>query len=168
MIAAYCLGDSLTKQYLEENPHVKAAQTADDLGVVVSWNTEGPANKGHSSLVVAPGAISINPLNWRTDDTPASADLNLGSFKPRLLRSGMSKLPVNADATIDLERGTVVVTEPKLEKCAITKMMKMKSLEKVFGPASYHGCDYSFFYLNIRENALRRYEAWFAREAAAR
>ena len=168
MIAAYCLGDSLTKQYLEENPHVKAAQTADDLGVVVSWNTEGPANKGHSSLVVAPGAISINPLNWRTDDTPASADLNLGSFKPRLLRSGMSKLPVNADATIDLERGTVVVTEPKLEKCAITKTTGMKSLESVFGPASYHGCDYSFFYLNIRENALRRYEVWFAREAAAR
>ena len=47
MICAYCLGDSLTKRYLEENPHVRAAQAADDLGVVVSWNTEGPANKGH-------------------------------------------------------------------------------------------------------------------------
>ena len=73
MIAAYCLGDSLTKTYLEENPHVKPAQGAEDVGVVVSWNTEGPANKGHASLVVSPGAISINPLNWRTDDVPASA-----------------------------------------------------------------------------------------------
>ena len=33
MIAAYCIGDSLTGEYLEKNPHVKAAQTADDLGV---------------------------------------------------------------------------------------------------------------------------------------
>ena len=162
MIAAYCLGDSLTKRYLEENPHVRAAQRADDLGVVVSWNTEGPANKGHESLVVAPGAISINPINWRTDDTPATAAQNLGSFMPRLLFPGLRKLPVNANATIDLERGTVIVTEPRLENCAITALPGMKGLEPVFGPASYHGCDYSFFYLNIRQNARVRAEAWFA------
>ena len=160
MICAYCLGDSLTKQYLEENPHVRAAQAADDLGVVVSWNTEGPANKGHDSLVVAPGAVAINPLNWRCDDTPASAAFNLGSYMPSLLRSKLKKLPVNADATIDLERGTVVVSNPKLEQCAITAIPGMKGLESVFGPASYHGCDYSFFFLNIRENARVRAEAW--------
>ena len=163
MIAAYCLGDSLTKQYLEENPHVKAAQAADDVGVVVSWNTEGPANKGHSSLVVAPGAIAINPLNWHTDDAPAPAELNLGSFRPRLLFPGLHKLSVKADATIDLERGTVVVTEPKLARYAITAIPGFKKLEPVFGPASYHGCDYSFFFLNIRENARTRVEAWFAK-----
>ena len=78
MICAYCLGDSLTESYLEANPHVRAATCADDTGVVVSWNTEGPDNIGHDSLVVSPGAISINPLNWRRDETPASADLNLG------------------------------------------------------------------------------------------
>ncbi len=160
MIAAYCLGDSLTKQYLEENPHVKAAQAADDLGVVVSWNTEGPTNKGRDSLVVAPGAVAINPLNWRTDGTHAPAELNLGSYMPRLLLPGLRELPVKADATLDLERGTVVVEEPRLAKCAITAIPGMKKLEPVFGPASYHGCDYSFFFLNIRENARVRAEAW--------
>ena len=164
MIAAYCLGDSLTKRYLEENPHVKAAQSSDDLGVVVSWNTEGPANRGHSSLVVAPGAIAINPLNWRTDDTPAPAELNLGSFRPHLLFSGLRKLSVKADAVLDLERGSIMVTEPKLAKYAITAIPGFKRFEPVFGPASYHGCDYSFFYLNIRENARVRSEAWFARQ----
>jgi hypothetical protein len=161
MIAAYCIGDSLTKQYLQDNPHVKAAQGADDLGVVVSWNTEGAANKGHSSLVVAPGAISINPLNWRTDETPAPAEQNLGSYMPHLLISGLRKLPVNADAVIDLERGTVIVKEPRLSKCAITAIPGLKKMEPVFGPASYHGCDYSFFFLNIRENAKARAKAWF-------
>lgn len=165
MIAAYCLGDSLTKQYLEENPHVHAAQSANDVGVVVSWNTEGPANKGHDSLVVAPGAISINPLSWRTDDTPASAALNLGSFMPHLLLPGLRKLRTRADATVDLERGTVVVSEPKLERYAITAIPGMKDLESVFGPASYHGCDYSFFFLNIRENVRMRAQAWFSRLA---
>ena len=162
MIAAYNLGDSLTKPFLEENPHIKAARTADDLGVVISWNTEGPANKGHASLVVAPGAVAINPLNWRTDDTPASADMNLGSYVPKLLTAGMIRLPVNADAVIDPERGTVIVTAPEFEKFAVTAMPGFKSFENVFGPASYHLCDYSFFFLNLRENARVRAEA-FAR-----
>ena len=164
MIAAYCLGDSLTKQYLADNPHVKAAKAADDLGVVVSWNTEGPANKGHNTLVVSPGAVAINPLNWRTDDVPASADENLGSFFPRLLLPGQRRLRVKADAVLDTERGTVVVTEPRLAKYAVTAIPGFKKQEPVFGPASYHLFDYSFFYLNIRENARVRMNAWFASE----
>ena len=160
MIAAYCIGDSLTKQYLAKNPHVKAAQAADDLGVIVSWNTEGPANKGRDSLVIAPGAISINPLNWRTDDTPASAELNLGSFLPHLTDGGMDLLPERADATLDLERGSVMVTNPAFEKYVITAVLGQKELDLVFGPASYHACDYSFFYLNIQENARLRAQRW--------
>ena len=164
MIAAYCLGDSLTKQYLEENPHVKAAQKADDLGVVVSWNAEGPENKGKASLVAAPGAVAINPLNWRTDSTHAPAEENLGSFIPHLLQPGLRRLRVKADAAIDPERGTVIVTEPGLAKYAITAIPGFRVFEPVFGPASYHLCDYSFFYLNIRENARVRAEAWSAKD----
>ncbi len=164
MIAAYCIGDSLTKQYLEENPHVKAAKAADDLGVVVSWNTEGLANIGRDSLVVSPGAVAINPLNWRTDDTPAPAELNLGTFRPRLLPRGLKKLRVKADAVLYPKRGTVMVTEPGLKRYVITAIPGMKKLESVFGPASYHGCDYSFYYLNIRENARVRAEAWFEKK----
>ena len=164
MTAAYCLGDSLTQKYLEDNPHMKAAKGADDTGVVVSWNTEGPANKGHDSLVVAPGAIAINPLNWKTDDTPATAEQNLGSFVPHLLISGLKKISVKADAVLDLERGTVIVTEPRLSKYVITAIPGFKQFESVFGPASYHGCDYSFFFLNIRENARLRSETWLNKD----
>ena len=160
MIAAYCIGDSLTKPYLEENPHVKAAQAADDLGVVVSWNTEGPGNKGKSSLVVSPGAISINPLNWQTDETPAPADMNLGSYFPHLLFPGLFRLNAKADAVLDTERGTVIVKEPRLKRFAITALPGCAHLEPVFGPASYHGCDYSFFFLNIRKNARLRAKTW--------
>ena len=163
MIAAYAIGDSLTKQYLEANPHVRAARAADDLGVVVSWNTEGPANRGRRSLVVAPGAVGINPLNWRTDDTPAGAELNLGSFMPHMLDAGMDELPIRADAVLDLERGSVMVTNPAFAKYTLTALPGFEVFETVFGPASYHGSDYSFFYLNIRENARQRAKAWFDR-----
>ncbi len=160
MIAAYCIGDSLTKEYLKENPHIKAAQSADDLGVVVSWNTEGPANKGKNSLVIAPGAVAINPLNWCVDETPADAELNLGTFVPHLEDCGMDELPIKADAMIDLERGSVMVMNPAFAQCSITALPGFEVFEPVFGPASYHGCDYSFFYMNIRENANARLKSW--------
>ena len=105
--------------------------------------------------------FSINPLNWRTDETPAGPELNLGCFVPHLLTPGMDEVSVKADAVIDLERGTVMVMDPELEKYTITALTGMNDLEKVFGPASYHGCDYTFFYLNIRENDRQRAAAWF-------
>ncbi|MER2151239.1 MAG: hypothetical protein ABS900_06470, partial [Candidatus Limivicinus sp.] len=86
--------------------------------------------------------------------------LNLGSFVPHILDSGMDELPIRADAVLDLERGSVMVMNPAFEKYTITALTGLDDLEPVFGPASYHGCDYSFFYLNIRENARLRAEAW--------
>ena len=83
-------------------------------------------------------------------------------FAPYWKQVNAMKLPANADATIDLERGTVIVSEPRLAKCVITAIPGLKRFESVFGPASYHGCDYSFFFMNIRENARVRSEAWFA------
>ena len=163
MIAAYAIGDSLTKDYLKSNPHIKAAQSSSDVGVVVSWNTEGPLNKNKNSLVIKADAIAINPLNWHTDDTPAGAELNLGTFVPHLEDDAMDELPVRADAVLDVERGSVIVTNPVFKKCAITATPGFESFESVFGPESYHGCDYSFFFRNIEENAKERIDAWFRR-----
>ena len=81
-----------------------------------------------------------------------------------MLDSGMDELPIKADAVIDLERGSVMVMNPAFAQCAITAIPGFEILEPVFGPASYHGCDYSFFYMNIRENAQRRAEAWFEKK----
>ena len=75
--------------------------------------------------------------------------------------AGMDELPIRADAVLDLERGSVMVTNPAFAPYAITATPGLEAFEAVFGPASYHGCDYSFFYLNIRENARLRAKAWF-------
>ncbi len=44
MVAAYVIGFSITKDYLESNPHLKFATGESDTGVIISWNTEGPRN----------------------------------------------------------------------------------------------------------------------------
>ena len=45
MVAAYMIGFSFTSDDLNINPALKFAEGADDTGVIVSWNTEGPENK---------------------------------------------------------------------------------------------------------------------------
>lgn len=164
MICAYMLGDGLTREYLEANPNVKAAQAADDLGVVVSWNTEGPENLNAASLVVPPNCVCINPLNWRTDDELAPASANLGCMVPDMVNGTASPAPGIADAQINLDRGSVIVTEKACAPYTVRELLG-PDFDAVFGPQSYHLCDYGFFYDNIRENARTRIARWFEAHA---
>lgn len=149
MVAAYVIGYSITSDWLEEHPYLKFAEGADDTGVIVSWNTEGPDNKGKDNLVVEDGAISINPINWKRDDTYASADENLGS-RIQNEETGAYEIKKGiADAKLDTERGVVVCT---------TKEVEYSTTGGLFGPASLHGNDYGLYYENLRENVKLRVE----------
>ncbi len=157
LVAVYMLGCSLTQGLLDENALLKAATGADDTGVIVSWNTEGAGNSAcGATLIVREGAICINPLNWKTDNTHAGMELNKGSWLPDA--SGAYSLqPGIADAAIDLKRGAVVcATVPSALYASDA------SLSPLFGPDSYHSYDYGFYYANIRENARLRVEKWLS------
>lgn len=156
MVAAYPIGFSVTRQWLAENPQLKFAEGPTDTGVVATWNTEGPGNKQADNVCVLPGAISINPINWRRDDTYAPASDNLGSMDRA---TGNITTPGIADAQIDVERGVVVVTTP--EAAAYVMVPEVQFL---FGPESYHGQDYNFFYNNLKQNVADRVSAWQAKE----
>jgi hypothetical protein len=152
MVAAYPIGFSVTDSYLNDNPDIPFATSATDTGVIVSWNTEGPANKGKHNAVVKPNTHSINPINWKTDGTPAPASDNLGSLTST--DEGIV-IPGIADATVDVERGVVVVSAEAAKSFAVPAAM-----QALFGPESYHGQDYGFFYLNIRQNVQDRINAY--------
>ncbi len=152
MVAAYPIGFSVTDDYLTQNPNIPFATSSDDTGCIVSWNTEGPANKGKHNAVVKPNAHSINPINWVTDDTYVPTSDNLGSLTS--IEEGIVE-PGIADAQIDLERGVVVVSTEAAKPFAIPAAM-----QDIFGPESYHGQDYGFFYMNIRKNAEDRISAY--------
>jgi len=136
MVAAYAIGCSVTNKYLEDNPQLKFAEGANDTGVIVSWNTEGPENIGQYNVCVTEGAKAINPINWKTDDTYAPAEDNLGAF------INGEELQGIADAKVDTERGSVITNADKKYALPANDLM---------GPASFHGNDYGLYYNNIAQ-----------------
>ena len=149
MVAAYVIGFSVTKYELEANPHLKFATGESDTGVIISWNTEGPKNieENATNVVVKPNAISINPLNWKLDDTYASAEENLGSLVLDEETGKTEIRDIGADAQIVPERG-VIVTNANHEP--------MTGMEEIFGSQSFHNGDYTFYYNNIKDNVAKR------------
>lgn len=153
MVAAYPIGYSITRDWLEMHPYLEFAKEAGDTGVVVSWNTEGPGNKDQHNLVVEEHAVSINPINWKRDETPADFSENLGS---RMFneQTGAFEIRMNvADAVLDNERGVVV--------CNSTE--SFISSDALFGPESFHNNDYAFYYVNLQQNAALRVQNYMER-----
>ena len=154
MVAAYLIGFSVTKDDLEEYPHLKFATGETDTGVIVSWNTEGKKNveENAHSVVVIPGAISINPLNWKLDETYAPASENLGSLVQNEKTGEYEIADAGGDAQINLARG-VVVTNANFPPSELTNY---------FGPDSFHEDEYQIYYNNIKDNVAKRIAAYQA------
>ena len=152
MVAAYAIGYSITKDDLDANPHMKFATGESDTGVIVSWNTEGPKNvEGNArNVVVLPNAISINPLNWKLDETYAPASENLGSLVLNKETNKFEIGDIGADAQVVLSRG-VILTNAASEPVGG---------EEFFGPQSFHNGDYTFYYNNIKDNVATRIAAY--------
>jgi hypothetical protein len=146
MIVAYVIGYSVTEKYLSENPHLKFAQGPDDIGVIISYNTEAPNVEG-ANPVVLPGAKVINPILWTTEETLATAEEGLGSILPN---KDLKFIPAGkyADAQIDKTRGVLI--------CSTADVEKLSPGNAVIPKGIYHSFDYPFYYYNIRENAANR------------
>jgi hypothetical protein len=158
MVAAYVLGYSITTDDLEANPALRFAEGADDTGVIVSWNLEGPENKDENSFTVLKNSLAINPLNWKRDETYAPASENKGDRLPiekegEFLPSEFEPhRPGFADAQLNVERGVVVCTTlPDRYAKPVTP-----DGDFLFGPASMHLVDYTAFWDNLRENIQTR------------
>lgn len=155
MVAAYAIGYSITKDDLEANPHMKFATGETDTGVIISWHAEGPKNAevNAPSAVLLPNGISINPLNWKRDDTYAPASMNLGSIVLDEKTGATEIRDIEGDAQVNLARGTVITNA----KAVPNEMVEFA------GPQSYHQDDYSIFYNNIKDNVAKRIAAYKAK-----
>lgn len=70
LVAAYVLGYKVTPEDTLASPHIRGAECADDLGVTICYNSVSDV-RYIQPVIAAPCAFCINPVNWRTDDTPA-------------------------------------------------------------------------------------------------
>lgn len=158
MIAAYVIGYAVTQDELDANPHLKFATGEDDTGVIISWNTEGPKNAEENvkTAVLLPNSISINPLNWKRDDTYAPASENLGSLVPNIEAGRFEIADVGADAQVIPSRG-VVVTHAEMEPIP-DELLDL--FNESFGPDGRHESDYAFYYNNIKDNVAKRIAAY--------
>lgn len=159
LVAAYPIGWACTEDMVKEYPQIKPAQSADDLGVVISFDCEAPEV---TETIVNPAgqkAYSINPLNWKTDSTPADKSLNMGS---RFMKSS-GKIKSEAEQLcgcyIDEERGALKVTDVTPEE--------YPAVISIFPEGAYHIYDYQFFFKNLQENVQHRVELYMEQAAAA-
>ena len=70
LVAAYVLGWKITAEDLAAGSAIRPAQGADDTGVTICYNSvEDPS--AANPIVSGGNTVAINPVNWRTDATPA-------------------------------------------------------------------------------------------------
>ena len=71
MIAAYVIGANIPQSMLASCPRIGPASDATDTGVTICYNSvRDPSCVVH--LIGDDNVVAINPVNWYTDDTPAS------------------------------------------------------------------------------------------------
>ncbi len=154
LVACYAIGWRLTEEETSAYPQLKAAQGESDTGVVISFNTE--AESVNSSLLVPSGTktLSINPLNWKTDSTPADKSENLGACFTDYSGNITKEINNLTGAYIEKTRGTLKVTD-------ISAKDYPPSID-IMGEGVYHIYDYQFFYRNLEKNVKTRLNAYLS------
>ena len=150
LISVYALGWTVTEEMTNAYPQIVPAQGATDLGTVVSFDCEDGTLTDTIIIPAGVKALSINPLNWKTDGTPADRSLNLGA----VMATGEEPIPALCGAYIG-PRGELVVTD-------VTPADYPPVLD-IFPEGAYHLYDYMFFFMNLKQNVADRTAAYFAR-----
>ena len=154
LVAVYAIGWPCTQELVDAYPQIKPAQSAEDLGVVISFDCEAPEV---TETFIIPGgtrALSINPLNWKTDGVPADKSENLGACFTDYSGTITSESPALCGCYLDEERGVVKVTDvnPADYPAAVPGLPE----------GAYHVYDYLFFYRNLQQNVKLRTERYLA------
>lgn len=148
MVACYAIGWRFTPQEAKQYPYIRPAQSADDLGTVIMFNSEAP--EVTSSAIVPEGVktFAINPLTWSCGRQKAPKTLNVGACFTDYSGAVVLEVPQLTGCYIDSERGTLKVTD-------VDKKEFIPGLP-LFSEGVYHIYDYQFFYRNLQQNVNLR------------
>lgn len=155
LVACYAIGWRITEEELEKYPHLRFATGETDTGVIISFNSE--AESVTDSLMIPAGTrtLAINPLNWKTDSTPASREENAGSCFTDYSGSIVTEISHLTGAYIDPQRGALKVPD--------VSPQEYPPVLSIFSDCIYHLYDYQFFYRNLQENVGVRIDAYLSR-----
>lgn len=155
LVAAYLIGWRITEEDLTQYPHLKMAETADDTGVIVSFNSEAPGVTG--SVIVPEGGYTygINPLTWSTNSEAADKTQNPGTVDLHMDGSFTNERAGFTGCYRDPDRGTIIVPDISVEE--------FPPGEPVFAEGCYHNYELELYYRSLQENVKTRVEAYFDR-----
>ena len=152
LAGAYILGWGITAEEYEKYPDLKAAQGADDTGVMISFEAERPDVVDSLTVPAGKEYVSINPLNWKTDSTRASKEENEGAVL------------VNGKGEIKYEEknfcgGYLDETPRHVLKIDDINYDKYENQIAYLPVGSYHSYIITFFYRNLQKNVTERVNA---------
>jgi len=142
MIVAYLIGFSI-----DGANGAPVCEKYNQLNCQISWNS---GTRDAVLKLAQSEDICVNPLSWKTGGDLVSSEQNLGSVT--FASEGGIELNV-ADA--QCSEGSLFVSEVESERF---------SSNMPFGPGNYHMYDYSFYYMNIRENVQDRINEYLGRD----
>lgn len=132
MAVAYSMGYRLSADDMK-HPNVKAAQSADDCGAIVSFNSV-VSPKAMWDIVNGDAATCINPINYCTDQTPATFVFENDTLQVH----------------VDTRNNVLIVNSPRIDS------YRFPVLDDYCKPGNLHHWDLLFYKDAIRHNALRR------------
>ena len=153
LVAAYAIGWPVEEAFLAEHPYLKMAQGETDTGVIISYNAvdERAETKG-------PRVCAINPLNWKTDGTPAAKEENLGFAVVNTYGEITQEIPACCGAYLEADSGKLIVTD------AVNRDELYAATGTLFPAGDYHMYDLNLFYRNLQKNVADRISAFRAKD----
>jgi pimeloyl-ACP methyl ester carboxylesterase len=154
MVAAYLVGAAVSAETIG----VPVCERPTQTGCVVSWNARGPEFSPNEFEFDAraedpmAGRVCVNPITWAADEVPAAADRNAGAIF--FDTDAPAIKPGFADARC--EGGVLLVTHiGDAERDVMSRLLLY-----VMGPQNYHPIEFQLFYVDLRNNALARVQAF--------
>ena len=157
-VAAYLPGMSMKKALFEnlfKGRKIFPAKGEEDIACVIIWNSMN--KECVNNLFAGRETLCINPLNWKTDDTPAGPQLNRGAVFYDYRTGKTERIPRFCGAYADPEKGALIIDLPSMSKYDAKGFM---------GKGVFHMNDIWFFAENLRINAEKRVNMWQKEKAA--
>ena len=157
LVAVYAIGWPCSRELTERAPQIRPAVGAEDFGVVISFDCEAPELAETFINPAGHEAFGINPLNWKTDETPADKSENPGACFTDYSGAVTREEEGLCGCWLDPVRGVVKVTD--------IDPADYPALVPGLPDGAYHIYDYQFFFRSLQQNVALRLESYLAAAA---
>ncbi len=157
LVAAYAFGFTVSQEELDRYPYLRPANDSIDTQALICYNSVSRPEA--VSPLFANNRAIINPLNWRTDETPAAPSENLGSVFFHANQSS-DTLFQTVGARIDASIHSLIIEGLDDEAYFIP------SIQSLFPKGNYHVQEINLYFLNLQRNLERRIHAYTTRKGA--